>query len=67
MTIDGTISQQYDLKSGDLIEWKGEQVFTLDLGNAGGVEAEFNGKSLPPFGEVGRPAHVVLKAEGTAE
>lgn len=67
MTIDRTLSQQYDLKAGDLIEWKGEQVFSLDLGNAGGVEAEFNGKSLPPFGESGRPAHVVLTAEGSGE
>lgn len=65
ITIDNTISQQYDLKAGDLIEWKGERVFTLDLGNAGGIEAEFNGKPLKPFGEPGKPAHVELKAEGT--
>ncbi|KAF0221523.1 MAG: helix-turn-helix domain-containing [Geobacteraceae bacterium] len=65
ITIDDTISQQYDLKAGDLIEWKGDQVFTLDLGNAGGIEAEFNGKPLKPFGEPGKPAHIVLKAEGT--
>jgi transcriptional regulator with XRE-family HTH domain len=64
INIDNTISQQYDLKAGDLIEWKGERVFTLDLGNAGGVEAEFNGKPQKTFGEPGQPAHVVLKAEG---
>lgn len=67
ITIDGELTQQYDLKSGDLIEWKGARAFSLDLGNAGGVEAEFNGKNLPPFGDVGKPAHVVLKAEGTEE
>lgn len=67
ITIDGTLSQQYELKAGDLIEWKGEKVFSLDLGNAGGVEAEFNGKILPPFGEDGAPAHVVLKAEEADE
>lgn len=65
ITIDDAISQEYDLKAGDLIEWKGERVFTLDLGNAGGIEAEFNGKPLKPFGERNKPAHVVLKAEGT--
>jgi cytoskeletal protein RodZ len=65
ITIDNTISQQYDLKAGDLIEWKGERVFNLDLGNAGGIEAEFNGKPLKPFGEPGKPAHIVLKAEGS--
>jgi cytoskeletal protein RodZ len=63
ITIDNTISQQYDLKAGDLIEWKGEKVFTLDLGNAGGVEGEFNGRPLEPFGEPGKTAHVTLKAQ----
>lgn len=63
VTIDDSISQHYELKSGDLIEWKAEKSFTLDLGNAGGVEAEFNGKPLKPFGAAGVPAHVVLKAD----
>ncbi len=63
ITIDDNVSQHYDLKSGDIIEWKGENSFALDLGNAGGVEAEFNGKMLKPFGAAGAPAHVVLKAD----
>lgn len=65
ITIDNTVSQQYELKPGDLIEWKGEKAFTLDIGNAGGIEGEFNGKPLGPFGEVGKTAHVTLKAQGT--
>jgi cytoskeleton protein RodZ len=65
ITIDNVVSQQYDLKAGDLIEWKGEKVFTLDIGNAGGIEGEFNGKPLKPFGETGKTAHVILKAEGS--
>jgi len=65
ITIDNVVSQQYDLKAGDLIEWKGEKVFTLDIGNAGGLEAEFNGKPLKPFGEPGKSAHVILKSEGS--
>lgn len=64
ITIDDAVSQQYDLKEGDLIEWKGERVFALDMGNAGGIEAEFNGKPLKPFGAPGKPAHAVLKADG---
>ncbi len=64
ITIDNTVSQQYDLKAGDLIEWKGEKEFALDIGNAGGVEGEFNGKPLKPFGEAGKTAHVILKAQG---
>lgn len=63
VTIDDMISQQYDLKAGDVIEWKAEKVFSLDLDNAGGVEAELNGKILKPFGEKGMSAHVVLKAD----
>ena len=43
VTIDGMISQQYDLKAGDLIEWKADKVFILEMGNAGGIEAELNG------------------------
>lgn len=64
ITIDNTISQQYDLKAGDLIEWKGEKFFALDIGNAGGIEGEFNGMPLKPFGEPGKTAHVILKAQG---
>lgn len=62
ITIDNTVSQQYNLKAGDLIEWKGEKVFTLDIGNAGGIDGEFNGRPLGPFGEPGKTAHVTLKA-----
>lgn len=62
--IDGRLSQPYDLKAGDLIEWKAEKVITLDIGNAGGVEAELNGKPLAPLGPPGRNIHVVLHPEG---
>ncbi len=61
--IDGNLSKRYELKAGDVIEWKGENSFTLDLGNAGGVTAEFNGKRLKPFGSPGATAHVVLTPE----
>jgi cytoskeleton protein RodZ len=63
IAIDDTITQHYELKSGDVIEWKGENVFTLDVSNAGGIEAVFNGKQLKPFGGIGEPAHISLKSE----
>ena len=66
VTIDGMISQQYDLKAGDQIEWKADKVITLEVGNAGGIEAEFNGKPLKPFGQPGKSAYVVLKADGSS-
>lgn len=66
VAIDDMGSQHYDLKAGDLFEWKGEKVFSLDLENAGGVEIELNGKILEPLGERGEPAHVTLKAYGAS-
>jgi cytoskeletal protein RodZ len=63
ITIDDTISQRYELKAGDVIEWKAERSFTVDLGNAGAVEAEFNGKPLKPFGATGAATRIVLKKD----
>jgi cytoskeleton protein RodZ len=62
ITIDDNISQRYDLKAGDVIEWKGTRVFVIDVGDGGAVEAEFNGRQLKTLGEPGQPAHVELKA-----
>jgi len=62
IVIDDATSQHYDLKAGDLIEWKADRVFTLSLENAGGVDAELNGKALKPFGAKGVPVRVVLSA-----
>lgn len=67
MTIDDNVSQHYELKAGDVIEWKAARAFTIELGNAGAVEAEFNGRTLKPFGEAGMPAHVVLKRDGSPD
>jgi cytoskeleton protein RodZ len=67
VTIDDAVTQHYELKSGDLIEWKGDRGFMLDVGNAGGVEAELNGKTLKPFGKIGESAHVVLDASGVKD
>ncbi|MBU5613420.1 helix-turn-helix domain-containing protein [Geomonas azotofigens] len=66
ITIDDSITQRYDLKAGDLIEWKGQRSFALDLGDGGAVEAEFNGRPLKPLGEAGKPAHVELKGDQAA-
>ncbi len=67
ITIDDTVTQHYELKAGDLIEWKGEKSFSLDVGNAGGVEAELDGKSLKPFGKSGESAHIMLKSGRSEE
>ena len=61
ITIDDSVSQRYDLKAGDLIEWKGAHSFVLDIGDGAAAEAEFNGRPLKALGEPGKPAHVELK------
>lgn len=62
--IDGEMSRQYTLKAGDVIEWKGDRRFSLDIGNAGGIEAVFNGKPLGVLGREGQPLHLELTEEG---
>jgi hypothetical protein len=64
ITIDGSVSQEYDLVNGDLVEWKAENTFILDLENAASVEGELDGVKMPPFGEAGRASHLVLKNGG---
>jgi cytoskeletal protein RodZ len=63
-TVDGSNSQQYELTSGDIIEWKAEKKVTLDLSNAGGVDVELNGKPYKSLGPVGKPVYVELDADG---
>jgi cytoskeletal protein RodZ len=64
VTIDESSPQAYDLEVGDSIEWKADKTISLELSNAGGVEAELNGKQIKPFGQPGKPATVVLDSEG---
>lgn len=64
ITIDGSLSQEYDLVSGDLVEWKAEKTFLLDLENAASVEAALNGKPLQPFGDAGKAAHLIISRNG---
>jgi cytoskeletal protein RodZ len=67
VTIDGASSQNYDLASGDIIEWKADRTIALELSNAGGVDAELNGRPLKPFGPLDTPIYVVLDAQGVKQ
>ena len=67
ITIDDAPPQQYDLKPGDQVEWMGERYFALEMTNAGAIEAELNGKQLPPLGKSGDPVTVVVTADGQIE
>jgi len=64
VTIDGALTQTYDLTVGDAIEWKAEKNIALELSNAGGVEVQINGKPLKSLGPAGEAVSVVLDANG---
>ena len=60
--IDGGSPQEALLRPGEKARWKGQDQFTLTLGNAGGVKAELNGKPQKPFGPSGKVARdIVIK------
>lgn len=63
-TIDGTGVQNYDLSTGDIIEWKADRAVALELSNAGGVEIELNGKPYKQLGPQGKPGYVEFTANG---
>jgi cytoskeletal protein RodZ len=67
ITIDGAVSQEYDLNVGDLVEWKAEKMFLLELDNAASVEGDLNGKPLKPFGEPGKAAHLSIGVDGVRQ
>lgn len=62
--IDDSVSQEYALVAGDLVEWKAASTFTLDLENAASVEGELDGKPLQPFGNTGKAVHLLIRQDG---
>jgi cytoskeletal protein RodZ len=63
-TVDGAGVQNYELSTGDIIEWKAERGVALELSNAGGVEIELNGKPHKQLGPQGKPVYVEFNANG---
>jgi len=67
---DGQSSSQVDLDQGETKTYKALKTFKLKLGNAGGVEVQFNGKSLGVLGTTGQVVEIQLppgSESGTAE
>ena len=52
--------QEMMLNRGDVIERFASDTFTVDIGNAGGIEIAFQGKPLGPLGESGQVVHLKL-------
>ncbi len=64
VTEDDNPSFQVLLKPGDTLERQAEKVFAVDVGNAGGIDIQFQGKSLGSLGKSGEVVHLTLP-EGT--
>ncbi len=48
------------LRPGDRVERQAEAIFSLDIGNAGGIDIEFQGRSLGRLGKEGEVIHLIL-------
>ena len=48
--LDGKTILNYILKKGRFEEWGAKERIEFSIGNAGGVDVEVNGESLPPLG-----------------
>ncbi len=60
ITIDDKEKKDILLQHGEKISLRAEKNFLVTLGNAGGVDIEFNGKKLEPFGPKGRVVSNIL-------
>jgi hypothetical protein len=58
--IDNEDSKEYNLASGEKLELEASAGFNLLIGNAGGLELEFNGKPLKIEGKAGEVVNVQL-------
>ena len=58
--MDNKDSKEFSLKSGEKMEMEGAAGFNLLIGNAGGLELEFNGKPVKISGKVGEVVNIQL-------
>jgi tetratricopeptide (TPR) repeat protein len=54
ITIDGSESKGVLLHQGDRIKWSAKNIFSLKIGNAGGIKLIFDGKEIGFLGEKGQ-------------
>lgn len=58
--VDNKESREYNLNSGEKLEMDASAGFNLLIGNAGGLELEFNGKPVQIFGKAGEVVNIQL-------
>lgn len=61
--IDGRNPFEISLKQGEKVKWNAKEKFSILIGNAGGVNAIFNGEPLGSLGEEGKVVKLVLPKE----
>jgi cytoskeleton protein RodZ len=63
VTPDGAPPTEETLSPGTVREWRSAGRFRVSLGNAGGVEVEFDGRPLPALGPRGQVVHRTIPDE----
>ncbi len=63
ISIDGLKSKEYVFAPSDTPQWQAEKGFELLIGNAGGIDLEFNGKKLDNLGKQGQVVRMKLPEE----
>jgi len=62
---DGKREEDFLLSAGDSLERIAQTTFYLLVGNAGGIEAEFQGQPLGRLGKSGEVVHIRLPRDNT--
>ena len=60
ITIDDSEPKEMLLQQGDRVKWSAKNVFSLKVGNAGGIKLVFDGKEIGPLGEEGQVVALTL-------
>lgn len=60
ITIDDSEPKEMLLQQGDRVKWSAKNVFSLKIGNAGGIKLVFDGKEIGPLGEEGQVVSLTL-------
>ncbi len=60
ISIDGTEPKEYIFQPGSRPQWKAKQGFDIVVGNAAGIDFDFNGKKISNLGELGQVVRLKL-------
>jgi hypothetical protein len=63
--VDGKTVFEGILKKGQSGNWRGKDKIELNIGNAGGIDLDVNGKTISPLGKKSRSVrHAIVTKEG---